>query len=212
MELFRIRSQSRSWNFDRTRDLWPLVLLMGVAMLGIISRLAIDIPNFKPIGAIAVFSGLILRDWRMALCLPLFVLAGSDLVLGQPETGLAISVYAVTAISVLIGHKLRIHMPTGFIQQLGAGVLAFLASSLVFFVFSNAAVWLTTDWYTHDVNGLSLCFVNAIPFFRFTIFADLVFGFLPFAGLVLASRIVAAKKTSLLPPVSNKNAESAMHA
>ena len=40
-----------------------------------------------------------------------------------------------------------------------------IMSSLIFFVFSNFAVWVGSILYSSDLAGLSACFIAAIPFF-----------------------------------------------
>jgi uncharacterized protein DUF6580 len=54
-------------------------------------------------------------------------------------------------------------------------VVASLTSSVSFFVLSNLAVWAFWPTYPHTFNGLSACFVAAIPFYRNQPIADLLF-------------------------------------
>ena len=51
---------------------------------------------------------------------------------------------------------------------------AAVASSLVFFLVTNLAVW--SAWYPHTTEGLARCFVRAIPFFINTLAGDLLFA------------------------------------
>jgi len=48
-------------------------------------------------------------------------------------------------------------------------------SSILFFVITNVGVWLMTDLYQKNVQGLLESFILAIPFFKNTIMGDLLF-------------------------------------
>ena len=41
-----------------------------------------DLPNFAPVAALALFAGYYFRSWLLALCLPLSIMAISDLAIG----------------------------------------------------------------------------------------------------------------------------------
>ena len=59
---------------------------------------------------------------------------------------------------------------------LAAGV----AGASLFFLVSNAGVWLTQDLYPASGAGLAACYVAALPFFHQTVLATLVYGALLF--------------------------------
>src|SRR5262245_35392811 len=48
-----------------------------------------------------------------------------------------------------------------------------LASSVTFFLTTNFAVWAFEGIYSHDLAGLTACYVAALPFFKNTIIGDL---------------------------------------
>jgi hypothetical protein len=48
------------------------------------------------------------------------------------------------------------------------------ASSVIFFVVTNFAVWLTSGMYPLDAAGLTKCYVAALPFFQNTLIGDLL--------------------------------------
>lgn len=53
-------------------------------------------------------------------------------------------------------------------------VLGVILGSIGFFVISNFGVFIG-PWYEHSLAGLLQCFSNAIPFYRNTVLADVVF-------------------------------------
>lgn len=60
------------------------------------------------------------------------------------------------------------------------------AASLSFFALSNIGVWL--NWYPQTLEGLLACFTAALPFYRNTVLADLVFGY----GFIFAPHLAVA--------------------
>ena len=135
-------------------------------VLGLFSRLIIHTPNFNPLIAIALFSGIYVSR-KYAVILPLASMVISDLFLGIHN------VMAFTWGSILIialmGLKLREH------KSFKNVFLGSLSSAVIFFVATNFGVWLMTGMYTYDLSGLVNCFVMAIPFFRSSLASTLIY-------------------------------------
>jgi hypothetical protein len=72
--------------------------------------------------------------------------------------------------------------------QVGA---ASLGGSLLFFVVTNFAVWLTGQMYPMTGAGLGTCYVAAIPFFRNTVLGDVFFATVLFGGLAFLENRLA---------------------
>jgi len=62
--------------------------------------------------------------------------------------------------------------------KLGIGLS--LLSSIWFFIVSNFGVWLLSEMYSKDFNGLILCYINAIPFLANSIISAFIFSILIF--------------------------------
>ncbi len=92
----------------------------------------------------------------------------SDQVLGGYDRTVMIAVYGSLALPVLFGSWLE--------RRLSAlrVVSAAVASSALFFVVTNLAVWYA--WYPHTLPGISRCFLRAIPFLAYTLSGDLIFA------------------------------------
>jgi len=69
-----------------------------------------------------------------------------------------------------------------------ANLIYSLFSAVLFFMVSNFGVWLV-GWYPPTFEGLVQCYVNAIPFFRTSIVANLVY----IAALTSVFNLVTAK-------------------
>ena len=63
-----------------------------------------------------------------------------------------------------------------FYKNFQIRILGCFISALIFFIFTNFGVWLLSEFYTKDFDGLLKCYILAIPFFTNSILATLIFG------------------------------------
>lgn len=163
-------------------------VIIGVILVAAGMRLALSgVPNVSPVTALALFSGALLADRRLALMIPLLAMVCGDLVLGLHST-LAF-VYASFVLVGLLGMALAGRL-------CGRAVIAAsLFSSLLFFVVTNFGVWLVAGYYPLTLDGLIACFVAAVPFFHYTLLGDLLFAGLMFGGFrLLEGRVPALRR------------------
>jgi hypothetical protein len=169
---------------ERENLLLRTVLIFSTIVLTAALRVVPHPWNFTPVGALAFFSGAMLRDRRVAfLCAMLAMLAG-DLVLGFNR--LSPLVYSSFAVSVLIGRWLKDKREVSRI----AG--ATLLGALQFFLITNFGVWAFLNSYPRGAGGLLACYIAGIPFFWNTLAGDVLYATLLFGGFALAERIVPA--------------------
>ena len=181
-----------------------LTILMVAAAL---TRLLPHPPNFSPIEAIALFGGAYFASRALAVVVPLLAIFISDMVLGPLQGGQflayfdrkeyldyflspqSFAIYACIALSVVLGFGLRSKVN-------GARVLGYsLAGSVLFFVVTNFAVWLTATPLGGNpacTSGLLPCYVAAIPFFQWTVLGTLFYSAVLFGGFALLRRKLPA--------------------
>jgi hypothetical protein len=143
-----------------------LIFGFGLVLAAALSRVLPHPPNFTPIAAIALSSAVYL-DKRYAFIVPLASMLVSDYFIGFHD-GMA-WVYGCFVATGFIGLWLRSHKRP--LPIVGAA----LASSLLFFVVTNFAVWLNGTMYPKTWEGLVACYVAAIPFFQNTLAGDLAY-------------------------------------
>jgi hypothetical protein len=134
--------------------------------------------NFTPIGAMAIFSGAMLRDRRVAFLFPLLALFAGDLFVGIHR--LIPVVYASFLLSVLIGTSLADNR--GVLRIGGAVFLG----ALQFFLITNFAIWRVFDTYPHTPAGLAACYIAGLPLFGNTLAGDAVYAALFFGSFAFA--------------------------
>ncbi len=143
------------------------LLALGLVLYGAVVRLLPHPPNFTPTGALCLLGGMALPGRWWPWLVPLGALFLSDLVLGL--YGLMPVTYGTWLLVVLWGRLLR---ERGLGMRVVAGALG---ASLIFYLVTNFACWLTMPQYSKDWAGLVQCYVAALPFMRNMLLADLTY-------------------------------------
>jgi hypothetical protein len=161
--------------------LYRTLLALTLIVLAAALRIAPHPWNFAPVGAMALFSGAILKDRRLAFLFPLVALFVGDVFIGFHK--LIPIVYASFLVNVAIGLWLRDRRTIARIS------LATLLGALQFFFVTNFAVWQFLGGFPHTAPGLVACYVAGIPLFWNTLAGDALYAALLFGGFALAERL-----------------------
>jgi hypothetical protein len=140
--------------------------------------------NFTPIGAMAIFSGAMFRDRRVAFLVPLVALSAGDLFVGLHR--LIPVVYASFLLSVFIGTRLANRCSVG---RIGGAVFL---GALQFFLVTNFAVWQLFGTFPHTPAGLAACYLAGLPLFGNTLAGDALYATLLFGAFPLAEKFFPA--------------------
>src|SRR5215467_6191825 len=162
------------------RTLLALTMILVAAAL----RVAPHPWNFTPVGAMALFSGAILKDRRLAFAFPLLALFAGDVFVGFYKLSLMLIVYASVLLSVLIGRFLQGHRT---VLRIGT---ATLLGSIQFFLITNFAVWWLLNSYPRTASGLAACYIAGLPLFWNTLSGDALYATLFFGAFAFAERFV----------------------
>jgi len=195
----REEKQPAWWQVSsRTEGIAVVVGLTAACALG---RFLLDQPNFKPSMAAALLAGAILRDWRLAILVPLVSLSLTDWWLGSYEWPLMATVYVCLAAPVFWSRWLDGYFARGRWEVstadrktvAGAGpagprpawlsaVGRFLGwnagavlGAIVFYLLTSWVVWASTPWYDPTWAGLLQCYAAALPFLKWMLHGNLVF-------------------------------------
>jgi len=171
-----------------------VILAVAIVFILAFSRLIPHWPNFTPIGAMALFGGCYLGKRYSALIVIAAMLV-SDLIIGFHGT--MIFVYAALLLYILIGMGLK--KRKSVVTVTGAA----LAGSITFFLITNFGVWFSFSFYPNTLMGLLTSYVAAIPFFHYTLLADLSYAGIVFGLYELLQRNLFVKK-SPAPVVTSK--------
>lgn len=164
------------------------LVLLTIIVAAAFTRLIPHWPNFTAIGAVALFGGAYFDKKYLSFAVPFAALFVTDLILGLHSTMWA--VYLSFALIVVIGFNLREQR-----KLLNIGLSA-VAASVLFFLITNFAVWLSSPMYPPTITGLVESYTLAIPFFHYTLLGNLfyvgvIFGIFEFAKLKFPALVKA---------------------
>jgi len=179
------------------RDSKSVLWFIGAAALfTFVLRLLPHAPNFTPVGALALLGGVYLSK-RLGFILPIVVMGVSDFFIGFYDYRLMLVVYGSFLVTVALGCLMR-----NKVSSLRVGLGA-LGGSVVFFLFTNFAVWAFSSWYPLTLNGLMAAYAMGIPFFRMTLLGDLLYSTV-FFGAYEVIKIAGLYRLGYTSPVRVK--------
>lgn len=172
-----------------------IIIASLLVIAAAISRVAMYPDNFSPIIGMALFSGAILPNKKLAFAMPIFAMFLSDLLF--EVTGIApgfwgwgqLAGYAILGVITVFAFTLKKAKPINLaIYSISASVIFFVLSNLSYFLIENPI------YQTYPQTGVGLidCYGAALPFFRTALIADLVYTFGLF-GLFQVYRTVSAR-------------------
>jgi Family of unknown function (DUF6580) len=178
-------------NKPRT-ELWmDLALVAFLIGFDVTARLLPHAPGFMPVAASALFAGRVLRLPILAVIVPLAAMALSSLAMADNAWPVATVVYAAIALPAFAGMLIR--RWHGAVPVIGAMV----ACSLLFFATTNFAVWAFGGLYPLTWQGLTACYVAALPFLDKTVMGDLFWCAVLFGGAWLVQHGPALARRAL---------------
>lgn len=183
-----------------TRYLFPALML---AALAVASRVMPHAPNFVPVGAIALYAAYVIPSRILAYGIIALSMLISDTIIGFDTPAMRITVYGALLAPILFGHMLsgKEYGPAGFVLRLtGYSV----GSSILFYLITNFVVWAEGGMYPHTFIGLLMSYINAIPFYKYSLAADLVFGAAFFGAHGFFGAIVSSNRQTQPVRISSK--------
>ena len=137
-----------------------LILILFVFFAALL-RVLPHPPNFAPVTALALFSGVYFSNRYLAIIVPILAMTLSDIVLGFYS--ISYWVYGSFILVTLFGMVAK-----------SIKIKSIFISSLIFFFFSNLGVWILG--YPKTLEGFILCYTLAIPFLTYSLLGDLFFS------------------------------------
>ena len=163
-------------------DINKYILILSLIIATALSNILLsNIPNFSPVASVALFSGFYLSNKKLALLIPVACMLISDYFIGFHS--LMWAVYLSFAFTVVMGIKMK----TSSSKKV---IINSVLSSLIFFLITNSAVWLTGNFYSSDLSGLGLCLTMGIPFFKYTLLSSIVFSTILFGGFQILNQLI----------------------
>jgi hypothetical protein len=173
---------------DLCMDLLLVAFLIG---FNVATRLLPHVPGVLPVAASGLFAARYLRIPALALVVPSLGMALSDMVLPGEDWRIALVGFVAISIPALTGiatRRWRGALPVAAIM---------VGCSLIFFFLSNGAVWAFSGVYPLTWQGLTQCYVAALPFLDKTVLGDLFWTGILFGGAWLVQHVPSLSRRAL---------------
>ena len=166
------------------------VVIISLILFASFTRIIPHMPNFTPIGAMALFGGAYLKNKYHALIIPIASLWISDLIINNFIFSFYSDFtwfypgflwqYASFILIIIVGYFFleKLNFKNVFIST--------IFSSVLFFIITNLGVWLSGTMYTLDLQGLITCYFMALPFFKGTVLGFICYSTFLFGTLELS--------------------------
>ncbi len=170
------------------------ITLVTIILAAAFSRIVPHMPNFSPLGAMAVFAAAHFFDRRLSLLIPVAATWLSDLFLNNviyAQSGQGFAWFYPGFYWQYAAYMIIALMSLGVFRR-GLTVTKIVSASLlsgaVFFAVSNFGVWFSGSLYPHNFSGLLACYAAALPFYHGTLLGDAAYGALLFGGFFLCRK------------------------
>ena len=166
------------------------VVIISLILFASFSRIIPHMPNFTPVGAMALFGGAYLKNRYYAFLIPISSLWLSDLILNN----FIFSFYSDFTwfypgfLWQYISFTLIIILGYFFLKKINFKnvFITAISSSVLFFIITNFGVWISGSMYSLDLQGLITCYFMALPFFKGTILGFICYSTILFGTLELS--------------------------
>lgn len=171
-----------------------IIVLSSIILVLIAMRSIFNIPNFNPIGAIALMGGILFHKKTTAFLVTIGALFLGDIILGLSSPIYMDYMFSTTFLFVYVAFLLMILLGTALKNRasLMTTFLGSVVSAILFFLITNAGSWLALN-YDRSLSGLMSAYNAGIPFFRATLVSQLLFSL----GIYIIYNLATQRKTSL---------------
>lgn len=170
-----------------------LTTLLTIILATALFRLVPHWPNFTPVAALALFGAAMFEKKWLGLVAAFSAMLLSDAIIGFH--GSMGAVYISFGLTWLLG-TWALRRPT-----VGNVMGASVASSVLFFLITNFAVWFGSTYYPQNGAGLMACYAAGLAFYNGqSFFLNGLMGDLFFSGLLFGSYYLLQQRFSVLRP------------
>ena len=180
-----------------------LILAAVLIGTGVLSRTIFKLaPNFELVTSLSVAASYFLRNTKLAVAVPLLIMVISDLLIGNSLIFIFtwsgfLAVPLVT--KFFLPDRKKSDKETGFLKLASLGMLSGITAVLIFFLWTNLGVVIVSEMYTRNLEGLTMSYINALPFLHnqlaaSIIYIPVVFGFIK---ILYTNKWAAAEKRIL---------------
>ena len=150
------------------KEIFPI----GLILILTFSRLIPHYPNFTPVIAVAIMSSYFFKNIYLSFIVIILSMLISDVFIGFYNNIFFVYLSLLLITFIFYRFNTRIKFKNLFIFG--------FFGSLIFFVISNFVVWLLSNMYDKNLNGIIYCYFLALPLFINTLLSTVFFSYLAF--------------------------------
>lgn len=173
------------------------ILIISFIALGFLTRTIFTIgPNVEFVTIASLGAGYFMNNKKLAMLVPLIIMSLSDAIIGN--TSIFIFTWSAFLLTPIIGmalSKLSDHKGIAYPALVGFG--GSILSVLIFFLWTNFGVVVTTAMYPDTLSGLVNSYINALPFLKNQLYGNMVFAPMIFTLIALAKDFLENKLQNL---------------
>jgi len=160
---------SKAENMRKHLDVILFILVLAIA------RLMMTIPNFEPIGAMALFGGAVIGSKRLGMIIPIAALFIGDIVHALFISSYMDYMFSLSFLMVYISFVLIVLIGRNWIGQkanMGKVLSGAVGASLLFFILTNFGSWLYDPMYAKNIGGLVQSYAAGLAFYKKDFFGN----------------------------------------
>ncbi|MBK8054058.1 MAG: hypothetical protein IPK35_12510 [Saprospiraceae bacterium] len=179
-----------------------MIVVVLLMIIGAFSRLIPHVPNFTPTEGITIFGVAFLGRKYLSIILPCVLIYLTDFVINntvarsfftEVEGTVWFSNYMIFNVISLVLVVFTTSIILKKINIVSVALAAILAS-VIFYVITNfGALFSPASLYTKDFSGLMQSYLAGLPFFRTSLFSNLMFTTIIFGSYYIINSISAIK-------------------
>lgn len=178
---------------------FPVIIMM---LIGALARLIPHVPNFTPTESIAIFGATYLGRNYLTVLIPLVVLYLTDFIINNTvarsffpshdgivwfDSYMIFNVIAIVSI-ILISSQLLKKINVFNV------LMSVVSASVIFFIITNFGSWASEkSIYPSDFSGLMMSYAAGLPFFKTSLFGNLIFTTILFGSYEIIQNLTARK-------------------
>jgi len=161
-------------------------LVCALIVIGVLTRTFFHLgPNIEFVTAVTLVAAYFLKSNKKAILVPLAIMVITDVIIGN--TLIFIFTWSAFILTYLVGLIVkRIQTINSVAMLILVSEVTGILSTVLFFLWTNFGVVVTTSMYPKSLEGVMLSYINALPFLRNQLYANMlivpvVFGIVYFS-------------------------------
>ncbi len=173
-----------------------IIIAISLIVLCVLTRTVFHVgENVEFVTAASLAAGYFMVNKKLSFVVPLGIMLVSDVIIGN--TIIYIFTWSGFFVSTMLGigfsGKNPLKLKNEFLKNALTGEGLGIVSTLIFYLWTNLGVVITSNMYEKSISGLMLSYVNALPFLANQLYSNMILVPIMFLLVTSASYLKAEK-------------------